>query len=184
MSEAAQIRAELEILGAQGVDDLRNRLTAAKAESGELAAALGRGELSAAEFDAESKRVAASVRNLESAIADLDRAERQRQAGIDKSIDSLGRQIQEEIKAAQAAEQLAQAKADEAKRADLAHAAEMESAAIQHEIEMLAHEERQLRAWRPRRTPRSPPSAARSRRRIGPRPRPSMPLRACSMSRR
>ena len=66
-----KIRLALELLGQQGVQEIRTQLDALKGEMGDVAAAFGRGEISAAEFDAETKRVAASSRNLESALDQL-----------------------------------------------------------------------------------------------------------------
>jgi hypothetical protein len=73
---------QLEILGQQGLDDLRAKLDAAKAAGGEVAAALGRGEITAAEADAEYKQLAASVKNLESAIRGLEAAQGRQAAAL------------------------------------------------------------------------------------------------------
>jgi hypothetical protein len=77
MADDAKIRLELELLGQEGIDRLKEQLEALNADAGELAAALGRGEISAAEFDAEMKRIAVSTKNLEQAVRALERAQRE-----------------------------------------------------------------------------------------------------------
>src|SRR4051812_48446697 len=86
------IKLQFQLLGAEGVKDLEEKLAATKAEGVELAAALGRGEISSAEFDAEMKRVAVSAKNLEGVVRSLN-AEMQRQAD-DRAADALEAQAE------------------------------------------------------------------------------------------
>jgi lipoate-protein ligase B len=139
MSDTAKIRAELELIGQEGIDQLKARLTELNAIGPQVAAALGRGEISAAEFDAEAKRLSVSVKNLEQAIRALEAAQ-------EAQIDRLGEQVALELELAAAADKLASAKASESAQAGLAHQLELEAMAIEHETAMLEHEEQQLRA--------------------------------------
>ena len=97
MSDTAKIRAELELIGQAGVDELKAKLGELNAVGGDLATALGKGEISAAEFDAGMKIAAASAKNLEQAVRALEAAQQEEDR---ESRDSVA--AQQQLKASSA----------------------------------------------------------------------------------
>jgi hypothetical protein len=100
MSDVAKIRAQFELLNTQGVQELRARLESVKAMGPEVAAALGRGEISAKEADAEFKILASTAKNLESALRGLEAA----QAGLASEQEEAAQESARDARATAAAE--------------------------------------------------------------------------------
>src|SRR4051794_10492257 len=84
-----RIQLILEVMGKEGVDQLRAKLGELNAEGGELAAAFGRGDLTLEEFDAEVKRNGASVKNLETALRQLDAAQQRAEVASRKTATAM-----------------------------------------------------------------------------------------------
>jgi hypothetical protein len=88
------IKLSFQYVGAEKAEELRRTHAALKGEIADLAAALGRGEIESAEFDAEMRRVAVSSRNLEQAIRALDAAADEETQALIRQTDALVRDMQ------------------------------------------------------------------------------------------
>ena len=121
MADNPRIRVPVDFPGAESAAALAARLVDLDAAGLEAAAALSRGEVSAKDYASGQRVAAAETRALETALRVIEEAYRATaQASAAASAQSGG--------------------------SDLVHTSELEAMAIQHETEMLAHEERQLRA--------------------------------------
>ncbi len=122
MSNKPRMRMPGDIPGAVSAEKELDKL---KKAASDVTAALSRGEISAADLDAELKLLMASTKNLEQAI-------RTTNAAIDSQDDALGKLTSGELRAAKAVQALA------ATGANPAQSSEMKATTLQPETEMMA----------------------------------------------
>jgi hypothetical protein len=146
MSSVTQFGAELQLTGQETAVDTESKVAALRAAILSLAESYGRGEIDQSAFTAALKPLQADLRANEQALK-IVTAEAQKHArAFAESAAAAERLRQAEAAAAAEAQAMADAQARMAAAGDLARRAELEALAIQHETEMLAHEERQLEA--------------------------------------
>jgi hypothetical protein len=151
MADDPKIRLGLQIGKSEELVTLEKRFQAVQAAGLELALALGRGEITASEYKDKLKEISPESTQLASAITALTKAQREAAAETDKALKAWTEEARSAAAAAAAVEEaaaeyrkLADAKA-RADAEDLAHTSELEALALQHQIEMMEHAERELR---------------------------------------